>query len=67
MLVLSSPQLGFHWLFPVLEMDMQLHRLMTKMGYVGEGYKFFYEVMAIFLLFLHSLPSEELYILSHGW
>lgn len=24
---------------------------MAKMGYVGEGYKVFYEVMAIFLLF----------------
>lgn len=57
-----TPQWGFHWLFPGLEMDMQLHRLMAKMGYVGEGYKLFYEIMAIFLLFFTlSLQKNSAY------
>lgn len=53
---------GYLWLFPSLEMDVQLHKLTAKMGYVGKGYKVFYEVMAIFLLFFTpSLQKNSIY------
>lgn len=61
-LLYSSPQWGFQCLFLGMEMDMQLHRLMAKMRYIEEGYKVFYEVMAIFLLFFTpSLQKNSIY------
>jgi len=37
---------------------MQQHRVIAKMGHVGEGYKVFYEVMTIFSVF-HPHPPKE--------
>lgn len=54
------PNGDFTGLFPGLE--VQLHRLIAKMGYVGEGYKVFNEVMAFFpLFFTLSLQKNSIY------
>lgn len=50
---LAVPRLG----------DGHAATLMAKMGYIGESYKVFYEVMPYYSVF-NFLPSKELYILS---